>query len=115
MKGGSGAHTIGQCGRSPHNVWTSQTVAVRPDLLFLVHLRLRIEECDVSDSVSLRGPGRKERCYRVRVLLSVRRIVGIIEGRVEHRSRVRSVEQIGDKHGVSLGSNAPAEITNHWT
>src|SRR5438309_11616666 len=60
----SGTHTLGQCGRGPHNVRTTQTVAVRPDLLFLVHLRLRIEERNVSGSVSLRGPGPEERCHR---------------------------------------------------
>ena len=53
--------------------------------------------------------------HRARIVLSVGRIVGIIERRVEHGSPVRPVEEIGDEHRVSFGSDALSEITNHGT
>src|SRR5215470_3984319 len=111
----SSTYAVGQCGRGLHNVGTTQTVAVGPNLLFLVHLRLRIEERNVGDSVFLCGPWREERCHCTCVLLSVGRIVSKIEGRVEHRSPVRPVEEIRDEHRISFGSDTLSETTNYGT
>src|SRR5690349_20150779 len=111
----SGAHPFWQCRCGFHDVRPAQTVAVRPDLLFLVHLALRVQERNVSNSVSLCRTGREERRDRSAIFLSVGWIVGIVEGYVEHRSPGRPVEEIRYERRISFGGYAFAEVADYGT
>src|ERR1051326_3098510 len=87
---------------------------MRPDLLPLVHLSLRVKECNVGDSVSLCRAGREEWRYHSAISLSVGWIL-IVERLVEHGSLGHAVKVIRQEHRISFGSDALAEAAYHRT
>src|SRR5207249_5622267 len=97
VKRSAGAHSARQFRRGLYHVSSAQAIAMRPNLLFPVHLRLRIQKGNISDRISFCRAGREERSRDFAVLLSVSRFVKV-ERLVEYRSPGHPVEMIRYQH-----------------
>jgi hypothetical protein len=102
--------------RRPHDERAAHAVALRPDLLGLVHLRLLIEPRDERGRVLFRRAGRADRRHQRLQLGHVRRILEA-EGRgiFDRRRFLDAVERVRDEDRVAFGRDALADVAHRRT